>query len=329
MYKRQGSYSSGGTVSTTIHWTDQYGNSDSSAIAINVTANQAPTVASFTDVTANWTASNAQGTDLVTFSISDVESNEPYTVTLSGAQSSELQVNYLNAASSSVAIEAASSTTEGTKNYNVRITDKFGKLTDYTGRTISIAAQPFSVYGYGIDWAANPSSQAQFIATAGDSGADEVGIEAGSVIAKLQSGSIGATYTTTYGAAATVTLYHSSSTLTTMDDNNEANGISNLGYFNFSGTSQHVLIVFPSSSALGGKPVSMYDGVPPDGTGTVNEFYLYAKDASIPGTLGSGVYYFDTENAVQGHSRWGMIFAEGKNTNNSRAFLMPDSSSAP
>lgn len=114
-----------------------------------------------------------------------------------------------------------------------------------------------------------------------------------------------------------------------MDDNNGGNGISNLGYFNFSGTSQHVLIVFPSSSALGGKPVSMYDGVPPDGTGTVNEFYLYAKDASIPGTLGSGVYYFDTENAVQGHSRWGMIFAEGKNTNNSRAFLMPDSSSAP
>ena len=324
-----GSFTNGTMIDTTFHWTDQYGNSDNTDLSINVTANQAPTVASFTDVTANWTASNAQGTDLVTFSISDVESNEPYTVTLSGAQSSELQVNYLNAASSSVAIEAASSTTEGTKNYNVRITDKFGKLTDYTGRTISIAAQPFSVYGYGIDWAANPSSQAQFIATAGDSGADEVGIEAGSVIAKLQSGSIGATYTTTYGAAATVTLYHSSSTLTTMDDNNGGNGISNLGYFNFSGTSQHVLIVFPSSSALGGKPVSMYDGVPPDGTGTVNEFYLYAKDASIPGTLGSGVYYFDTENAVQGHSRWGMIFAEGKNTNNSRAFLMPDSSSAP
>ena len=167
------------------------------------------------------------------------------------------------------------------------------------------------------------------IATAGDVGGDGVGISAGSVISELQSGSLGSTYTTTYGATATVTKYLSSSTLTTLDDNNGGNGVSSLGYFNFSGTAQHVLIVFPSASSLAGKPVSMYDGVPPDSSGTDNEFYLYAKDASIPGTLGSGVYYFDTENPVEGHSRWGMIYSEGKNTNNSRAFLMPDSASAP
>ena len=324
-----GSYSSGDTISTTIHWTDQYGNSDSSAININVTANQAPTVALFTDVTANWTASNAQGTDLVTFTISDTESNTPYSASLSGTGASQLQVNYLNATSSSIAIEAASSLSAGTISYNVKITDAFGKETDYTGRTITVAAQPFNVYGYGIAWAANPSSQAQMIATMGDAGGDGVGIESGSLIAKLQSGSLGSTFTSPYGAAATVTLYHSSSTMTTMDDNNGGNGISSFGYFNFSGGSQHVAIVFPSSSALAGKPVSMYDGVPPDSTGTDNEFYLYAKDASIPGTLASGVYYFDTENPVQGNSRWGIIYAEGKNTNNSRAFLMPDSASAP
>ena len=324
-----GSYSSGDTITSTIYWTDQYGNSDSSAININVTANQAPTVASFTDVTANWTASNAQGTDLVTFTISDTESNTPYSASLSGAGASQLQVNYLNATSSSIAIEAASSLSAGTINYNVKITDAFGKETDYTGRTITVVAQPFNVYGYGINWAANPSSQAQMIATMGDAGADGVGIESGSLIAKLQSGSLGSTFTSPYGAAATVTLYHSSSTMTTMDDNNGGNGISSFGYFNFSGTAQHVAIVFPSSSALAGKPVSMYDGVPPDSTGTDNEFYLYAKDASIPGTLGSGVYYFDTENPVQGNSRWGIIYTEGKNTNNSRAFLMPDSASAP
>jgi hypothetical protein len=165
--------------------------------------------------------------------------------------------------------------------------------------------------------------------TAGDPGADGVGIQSGSIIAKLQSGSIGGTFSSPYGAPATVTLYHSSSTMTTLDDNNGGNGISSLGYFNFSSTAQHVLVVFPSASSLAGKPASMYDGVPPDSTGTDNEFYFYAKDASIPGTLGSGVYYFDTETAVQGYTKWGMIFSEGKNTNNSRAFLMPDSSSAP
>ena len=73
----------------------------------------------------------------------------------------------------------------------------------------------------------------------------------------------------------------------------------------------------------------MYDGVPPDSTGTTDEYYVYAKDASIPGTIATGIYYFNLETAINGVSRWGMIFAEGKNTNNSRYFLMPDSASAP
>ena len=59
-----------------------------------------------------------------------------------------------------------------------------------------------------------------------------------------------------------------------------------------------------------------------------NTMYMQ-KTPKIPGTIGTGVYYFDTENAVEGYSRWGMIFAEGENTNNSRYYLMPDSASAP
>ena len=42
----------------------------------------------------------------------------------------------------------------------------------------------------------------------------------------------------------------------------------------------------------------------------------------MPGTIRTGVYYFDTENAVEGYSKWGIIFAEGENTNNSRYYLM-------
>ena len=320
---------SGDTITSDITFRDQYDNVGSGSITINVTANQPPTVVTFTDITANLTASIASGTGLVSMSISDTENNTPFSASLSGTDASKLKIDYLNADSSSAVIKADETLSAGTLNYNVRVTDNFDKFTDYTGRTLIIASEPFSVYGYGISWAANPSSEAQFIGTAGDAGGDGVGINSGSIIAHLQSGSIGGTFSTSYGAAATVTLYHSSSTMTSMDDNNGGNGISSLGYFNFSGGSQHVLIVFPSSSALGGKPASMYDGVPPDSTGTDNEFYLYAKDAAIPGTLGAGVYYFDTETSVQGSTRWGMIYSEGKNTNNSRAFLMPDSASAP
>ena len=156
-----------------------------------------------------------------------------------------------------------------------------------------------------------------------DAGVD---IEAGSVIAKLQSGSLGQTFDPTY-VGGKMLLFASSSKSTLSDSS--ATGVSSFGYINFSGTSRRLMIVFPSASNQGGKPVSMYDGVPPDSTGTANEYYVYAKDASIPGTIGTGVYYFNTENAVEGYSRWGMIFAEGENTNNSRYYLMPDSASAP
>ena len=123
-------------------------------------------------------------------------------------------------------------------------------------------------------------------------------------------------------------LLFGSSSKSTLSDSNST-GLSSFGYINFSGTARRLMVVFPSASNQGGKPVSMYDGVPPDSTGTANEYYVYAKDASIPGTIGTGVYYFNTENAVEGYSKWGLIFAEGENTNNSRYFLMPDSASAP
>ena len=192
--------------------------------------------------------------------------------------------------------------------------------------TVNVFAPTALVYGYGWD-GGGAANEATAIASMGDAGADGAAIDSGSVIAMLQSGSIGSTFSPAYGAGGTMTL-HNSASLSTMSDS-DGNGVSTLGYFNFSSTSQRLIIVFASASNQGGKPVSMYDGVPPDSTGTANEYYTYAKDAAIPGTIGTGVYYFDTESPVSGYSRWGMIFAEGKNTNNSRYFLMPDTASAP
>ena len=102
-------------------------------------------------------------------------------------------------------------------------------------------------------------------------------------------------------------LLFGSSSKTTLSDSN-ATGLSSFGYINFSsGGSKRLVVVFPSDQISLGN-TSMYDGVPPDSTGTAKEYYVYAKDAAIPGTIGTGVYYFDTENAVEGYSRWGMIF---------------------
>jgi hypothetical protein len=247
-------------------------------------------------------------------------------MSLSGTNAGDLKAIPQNSNSSSYQIQAASSLASGVYNYSASVVDNFGKETNYNNTFEVIAARAL-VYGYGINWAANPASELQFFGPAGDVGGDEVGIASGSLIAHLQSGSIGGTFNTSYGAPATVTLIASAS-LETMSDT-ATSGISTFGYFNFSSTAQHVLIVFASASNQGGKPVSMYDGVPPDSVGTPNEYYLYAKDAAIPGVVTSGVYYFNVENATEGSNRWGMVFAEGKNTNNSRYYLMPDTGSTP
>ena len=191
--------------------------------------------------------------------------------------------------------------------------------------TVNVFAPTALVYAYG--WSGgSAANESTAIASMGDQDADGVGITSGSIIAHLQSGSIGSTFTPTY-VGGTATL-HASASLSTLSDTGTS-GVSTLGYLNFSGTSQRLMIVFASASNLGGKPASMYDGVPPDSSQTANEYYVYAKDAAIPGTIGTGVYYFDTESETEGYSRWGVIFAEGKNTNNSRYYLMPDSASAP
>jgi hypothetical protein len=207
---------------------------------------------------------------------------------------------------------------------NITFRDQFDNIGSGS-ISVSVVSTPNLVYGYG--WSGGSgANEAATMGSMGDSGADGVAITSGSFIAMLQSGSIGSTFTPAYvGGAATL---HKSASLATMSDSGTA-GTSTFGYFNFSSLSQRLCIIFPSSSTQRGKPRSMYDGVPPDSTGTDKEYYVYAKDAAIPGTIGTGIYYFNLETPLNGVSKWGMIFAEGKNTNNSRYYLMPDTASAP
>lgn len=67
---------SGSVISTTIGWEDQYGNTDSSNININVSKNNAPDIV-FTNTTANLNTNTSKlnGGTLVTLSFSDTESD--------------------------------------------------------------------------------------------------------------------------------------------------------------------------------------------------------------------------------------------------------------
>ena len=318
--------SSGDSISSSITFQDQFGNIGSGSVSIGVFANQVPQL-SFSNVTANLTASISANTNLVNLTISDTESDTPFSASIADSGATLLKLVPQNANSSSYQIQNKSTISSGqTIQYDIQVKDNFAKTTNVNNRTVVIKDQISLVYGYG--WSGgSAASEASAISSMGDVGGDGVGITSGSVIAHLQSGSLGSTFTNTAGPVGVMNLV-TSSALNTLSDT-AGTGVSTLGYFNFSGGSQRLIILFASQSNQFGKPKTMYDGVPPDSTGTAKEYYVYAKNAAIPGTIGTGIYYFDTENPVQGYSRWGMIFAEGENTNNSKYYVMPDSASAP
>ena len=319
--------SSGDTITSNITFRDQYDNVGSGSITVNVTENAAPTVLSFTNITGNLTASIAAGTDLVSMSIADTESNTPYSASLSGSDSDKLRFEYLNSDSSSAFIEASTTLAAGTYNYDVKVTDSFGKSTNYTGRSFTVATQPYLVYAYGYD-GGSPASEAAAYGTLGDVGGDGVGITSGSVIAMFQSGALGTTFSPSYVGGDNELL--ASASLTTLSNTSgTSTGLASLGYLDFSGDAQIALFLFPSSSEVGDKPASMYNGAIPYGSGTAKQYSLYAKDIAIEGVVSTAVYYFELESAHLGHTNWGMIFQTGQNNNNSRLFLMPSSGSAP
>ena len=318
---------SGDSISSNITFRDQFDNIGSGSVSINVTTNTAPTVVSFTDIISNLTASISAGTNLVSMSIADTESDTPFSASLGGANASDLTFQYLNANSSSAFIEAASTLSQGTYNYDVTISDSFGKSTNYTGRTLTVAAQPYLVYAYGYS-GGSPASEAAAYGTLGDGGGDGIGVSSGSVIAMFESGALGTTFSPSY-VGGTATLLASASLTTLSNTSGTSTGIASLGYLDFTSPSQIALILFPSSSAVGDKPKTMYNGALPDSSATAKEYAFYAKDLGLPGVSSTAVYYFDTETAHLGNSNWGMIFQTGQSTNNTRYYLMPDSGSAP
>ena len=121
-----GSYHNGDSISPTIYWEDQYGNEGTGSITINITNNVLPS-ATFVDESV--TAPVSSGTKLVTITISDTESDSPYSVTLSGDGAASMSLDPQNAASSSWFINASDSsmTTGMTLGYTASIQDAYGE----------------------------------------------------------------------------------------------------------------------------------------------------------------------------------------------------------
>ena len=130
--------SSGDTISSDITFQDNYGNLGSGSLTVNVFANSHPS-ASFTNNSGVYNTNQATSSALmVSLTITDEETDTPFSMSLSGTDASKFNIVPQNANTSSVQLTAASDFDGGTYSYTASIFDQFGETSQYE-REITIA----------------------------------------------------------------------------------------------------------------------------------------------------------------------------------------------
>ena len=91
-------------------------------------------------------------------------------------------------------------------------------------------------------------------------------------------------------------------------------GIHSFGFIDLANSSSILMWLFPSQSLLNDKPADLFTGSQAQSgdVDDIGEYYLYKDNfTGVDGLLVSSVYYFDTQNFVEGNKRWGMIYVTG------------------
>jgi len=307
---------SGDDIVSTISFQDQYGNSGTGTVTVNVFANQAPT-ATFTNQTANFETDLATtGTTMVSMSVSDTESDTPFSASLTGTDASSLQLKYTNSSSSSVGIQASTNLSAATYNYNVKVTDNFGKSTTYSGRSFTIvqSADYGKTYVYRSDYGSDAGLSSNYNAVmgaqtvSGDTPPEVTAYTANNTSPyRLISSSLGdASLSLAGGKTATRVAILSGSDLDTI--------ISESNPFTMGNTAEQYLIIAPSGSDMIGIPTSMTDGF---GDNTKGRYVMAIKaDGGSWGQEASTVHLLDTSGSINGYDKH---FVIGRNGHNSAA----------
>jgi len=322
---------SGDTINTDITFRDQYDNVGSGSVTVNVFANIAPT-ATFSDQTANFTASISTNTYLVGVTISDTESDTPFSMSLSGVSGSLLKAVPQNANSSSYQIQAASNINAGTVAYSASIFDNFGKQTNYN-RSFNVAGVPAQYYIYLDENGTYASSEANALTMYGDSN-DDGTTDANTTFAAFVGGNLGDSVITTTAYTGLgldkVFLIGSGSTL---QGSNTSALVNDVNHTTGSQGQTGMHIVFPSGSANFTQVDSMANSI---GGSTPGQYVLYADRVGtgiVDAVQSAFVRYFQFTGGntypVSGEAGFGVIFTQNDSASDINYFLMASSGSAP
>lgn len=325
--------SSGDSISSTITYRDQYDNIGSGSITVNVFANQAPS-ATFTDQTANLTASISTNTNLVSVTISDTETDTPFSMSLAGQHASYLKAVPQNAASSSYQIQAASSITSSL-NYSASIFDNFDETRSYN-RSLDVFV-PVFWYAFLDESGAFAGNETQALSSYGDAN-DDGSTDSGTLFGQIAAGQLGTgTITTSAFAGLGATKAFLIASGSTLVGDRTSTFIEAVNHTTGSQSATGIIVVFPSASQAGnGKftlPTAMATSVGGSATG---EYVLFADRVGTgvsDSPQSTFVRYLDFSAGVTypntSIDKFGAIFSQVDTTADINYFFMASSGSAP
>ena len=317
----QSAFVSGTSMTASVHYTDQFDNVGSGSITVNVRSNTAPSITLTPSSQTLSTEKVTSGSVISTATFSDTESDDINlnTFTLTGTHGSLLTGTI---AGSTIQISTNTDLSASNQQYQftANVKDEHGFNTGTANGTLSVTPM---VYFYKQTQGVGSMNSGNAIAILGDSGGDDVDVTTNSVIDNFKSGSIGSGSFATSGGQVTLITSQSVSDL-------GGSTFRDFGAIDLSGNSGNGhswLALFPSSSAIGGKPNSMGTSL---GGSTAGEYVIYNDNSIADAVETAGVHYFSVNSPIRGVSRYGMIHGVGANTENNQFYhLVPSSGSAP
>jgi len=318
---------SGDTFSSTISWTDQYGNTDSGTVTATVFGNQSPSATftdnGLTDVTA------ISGSNIASISITDTETNTPFSASIGGTDGGKFNLVPQNSNSSSYQVQPTGSLDIGDYSVQIVIIDSYSEQSTLN-ETISVTSDSDfgEVYIYTSTRVGGGTlNSGNYLGTMGGSTVNgdtpplvtTFTADSSSPFLNLVSGSIGDSTISVTGGTMTLRDTVSGSDMTVITT----------GSFDGSNGQEIFLLVFPSGSDMVGTPTSMTDSL---GGSTDGEYVLYAKLAgeSSFGVLPTQIHSLDLNTPLDGFEKWNVIGVTTPLTATSYEIrLVPSSGSAP
>ena len=301
------SYFSPATIDFSITASNTFGTENKQLYSVTVTDNQAPTISARTPISLN--APQNAGTNMCNITISDIEDNTPYNLTLTGADAASLVAFPTNAISSSYEIRLAGTEAAGkTFNYNEVVLDNYGSTQTYV-RTLTLGAAPVNeeIFVYDVGLGTGNINNDLGIASnnAGTTPQTSTASTGFGFLEQLQA-NLGSNFTYTYGGTRNGNVLASGS---------GANVHTIIRSLDSSGTitragSNRVSILIPSGSELTGVPTEMTDAYNPSAASNVYVLEIGTDGTTIDGinTIeNSNIYQFSVSPSVNGYSQWYMV----------------------